>query len=66
MTWNLSTKTPIIIVIIIIEKTCFGGPVIGHVVIDQLFIESYSGRILVPLGINNNYPKDFFFKNLEF
>ena len=36
--------------------------VLGHVVIYQLFIESYSGRILVPLDINNNYPKYFFQK----
>ena len=36
--------------------------VVGHVVIYQLFIESYSGRILVSLDINNNYPKYFFKK----
>ena len=38
---------------------------IGRVVIYQLFIESYSGRILVLLNINNRYPI-FFFKILIF
>ena len=28
--------------------------------LSTFFIESYSGRILVPFDINNNHPKDFF------
>ena len=35
---------------------------LGHVVIYQLFIESFLSRLLVPLDINNNYPKYFFSK----
>ena len=32
---------------------------VEHVVIYQLFIECYSGRILVHLDMNNKHPKEF-------